>query len=50
LNNIFQSDINKRPLLNGMNQDEIKAWAEKLLESRAPFYLKAQDTILSSSL
>jgi shikimate kinase len=50
LNNIFQSDINKRPLLNGMNQDEIKAWAKKLLEIRAPFYLKAQYIILSSSL
>jgi shikimate kinase len=50
LNNIFQSDINKRPLLKGKSKAEIESWAENLLSLREPFYIKAKQIIHSSEL
>lgn len=45
LNNIRQSQTNKRPLIKGKSDVAIVAWAELLFAEREPHYLKAQEII-----
>jgi shikimate kinase len=37
-------DMQKRPLLSGLTEEELPAFIENLLQKRAPFYEKAQFT------
>ena len=39
---LSQSDVNKRPVLKGLNGEELLTFIETKLEDRAPFYNQSQ--------